>query len=247
MSAFRKKVLLLRNAADFELFASASVRPSHSRPRIGYFGAVSEWFDLDLVAQLARRRPEWDFEILGSTFGSGAERLGASNVRFRGEVPYPELPAALALFDVSIIPFRLGPLTEATNPVKVYEMLSSGKPVVATPIPELVRLAADGLVRVASDAAEFEAQIAAALEEDDPGLRDRRAAYARANSWTARAEELLRAMRALVSPRLGHRRDVRQSASSTARASPPSFRKPTGRTWSSSSSTTGRRTAPGNG
>ncbi len=110
------------------------------------------------------------------------------------------MPAALARFDVSIIPFRLGPLIEATNPVKVYEMLSSGKPVVATHIPELVPLADDGLVRLAPDAAEFETQIAAALAEGDPALRERRAAFARANSWTARARELLRAMRALYPP-----------------------------------------------
>ena len=200
MSVLSEKTLLLRNAADFELFAAGSARPSGERPRIGYFGAVSEWFDLDLVAQVARRRPGWDFEILGSTFGSRAEKLGAPNVHFAGEVPYSELPAALSRFDVSIIPFRPGPLIEATNPVKVYEMLSSGKPVVATPIPELAPLAAEGLVRLASGPEEFEAALAAALGEDDPALRGRRADFARTNSWRARAHDLLRAMRALYPP-----------------------------------------------
>jgi GT2 family glycosyltransferase/glycosyltransferase involved in cell wall biosynthesis len=200
MSSLHERVLLLRNAADFDFFSGASTRPAGQRPRLGYFGAVSEWFDLDLVTRVAQRRPEWDFEIVGSTFGSEAQKVRLPNVRFVGEVSYAKLPGLLSAFDVSMIPFRIGPLIEATNPVKVYEMLASGKPVVATPIPELRALAADGLVRLASGAEEFEAALADALAEDDPAVRARRVEFARTNSWTSRAEELRARMRSLFVP-----------------------------------------------
>ncbi|MGH9442709.1 MAG: glycosyltransferase, partial [Thermoanaerobaculia bacterium] len=200
MSALRPRVQLLRNAADFEFFAGTPARPPGERPRFGYFGAVSEWFDLDLLAAVAGSRPDWDFEIVGSTFGSQAEKLRLPNVRFVGEVPYSALPSRLSGFDVSIIPFRIGPLIEATNPVKVYEMLSSGKPVVATPIPELKPLADQGLVRLAADARELERALVDALAENDLDLRRRRVEFAHANSWRARALELRLAMRELYPP-----------------------------------------------
>ncbi len=197
MSSLGVAARLIRNAADFEFFSRGAARSRGPRPRIGYFGAVSEWFDLDLLAAIAKRRSEWDFEIVGSTFGSKAGELRLPNVAFEGEVPYAELDRRLAGFDACIIPFRLGPLTEATNPVKVYEMLASGKPVVATPIPELVPLADDGLVRLASKDSEFERMLAEAISEDDPALRARRTAYARANDWGSRAEDFRSAARSL--------------------------------------------------
>ena len=84
----------------------------------------------------------------------------------------------MAGWDCFIIPFKRIPLTEATNPVKAYEMLATGKPVVAVNLPELRPMARDGLLSIADDAGGFAAAIDRALGEDDDRCRDRRMAFA---------------------------------------------------------------------
>lgn len=194
----RRDVLLLRNACDFEHFAQTP-RAQNARPTIGYYGAISDWFDSTLVAELAARRPDWDFLLIGSTYGGNIARLATlPNVSLIGEEPYESLPDWLGSFDVAIVPFQRTALTEATNPVKVYEILAAGKAIVSVPIPEVAMLAP--LVRLASTAEEFEREILAALNEGDEAA-DQRRAFAREQTWDRRFEALASATAAAVSQR----------------------------------------------
>jgi len=187
-------VLLLRNACDYEHFAQVAHQAPHKRPVIGYYGAIADWFDSDLVADLAERRPDWDFVLVGSTFSADLSRLsGLPNVSLPGEKPYAEIPDWLEKFDVAILPFKRMPLTEATNPVKAYEILAGGKPLVSVPLPEITRLAP--LVGLASTTPEFEREIAAALKENSAELAEHRRAFARENTWEKRFEALAPAVR----------------------------------------------------
>jgi GT2 family glycosyltransferase len=180
---------LIRNGCEYEYF---SKRPSEiaiaSRgPVIGYYGAIADWFDVDLVLGLARKHPEWRFELIGSTTGCDTSALAAlPNVTFHGEKPYVELTKYLYGFDVCIIPFKASELIKATNPVKLYEYLAAGKPVVCTDISE-ARTAPSDLVHVASSFDTFEAAIIDSLAETDASLAERRKAWAANNSWDARA------------------------------------------------------------
>jgi glycosyltransferase involved in cell wall biosynthesis len=91
------------------------------------------------VVKAARAYPDWDFVLIGSSHGcdiSEAQRL--PNVRFLGEMPYAVLPDYVHGFDVCIIPFLIFDLTIHTNPVKLYEYLAAGKPVVGTAMPEIM-------------------------------------------------------------------------------------------------------------
>lgn len=180
-----RQLAVVRNACEYEHFAQVRPRTRGPRPVVGYYGAIADWFDADLVADLAERRPDWDFILVGSTFTADTSRLSRlPNVLLPGEQPYADLPHWLDRYDVTIVPFRRLPLTEATNPVKAYEMLAAGKPVVAVPIPEMAQLAP--LVRLASTPAEFEEQITRALAESDPDLVEQRRAFARENTWERR-------------------------------------------------------------
>lgn len=194
-AALNPAALMVRNGTEFEHFHAArrNGRLDHlaARPVIGYYGAISTWFDTDLVLHCAKARPQWSFVLIGATCGSDAERLSElPNVHLLGEVPYAKLPGYFAYFDVCTIPFKLVPLIMATNPVKFYEYLSDAKPVVSVNMPEL-RPHAD-LCYLADDAAGFLRQLDAALaERPDPELRRRRLDLARSSSWDARIEELL--------------------------------------------------------
>jgi GT2 family glycosyltransferase len=204
-----QNVLLIRNACDYDHFArvrtaSGSDRAmrdakfeqfipadqkQNSRPVIGYYGAIADWFDSELVADLAERRRDWDFVLVGSTFSADIKRLSKlPNVSLPGEKHYAEIPDWVGKFDVVIIPFKRTPLTESTNPVKAYEILAAGKPIVSVPIPEMRALSR--FVRLASDAKEFEQEISAALAENEPKLVEARRAFAKENTWKKRYEVL---------------------------------------------------------
>jgi GT2 family glycosyltransferase/glycosyltransferase involved in cell wall biosynthesis len=197
---FRESIVV-RNAADVAFFARAArfdrTLPANHRPTIGYFGAIAEWFEVRWIERCAKARPEWDFILIGQTVGANVEPLRAlPNVKLLGEQPYRSLPDHLADFDVTIIPFQINDLITCTNPVKMYEYMAAGKPVVASPMPEVIN--ATPLVYIAHDDAEFERQIAKALIEDTPALRRQRYDWAKDHTWSNRARDFMAAVTSVV-------------------------------------------------
>lgn len=185
---------LIRNGCEYGRFSQAVCEKSSvGRPIIGYVGAVSEWFDGQLLFEIAQTRPDWQFDIYGATVGADiSPARSLPNVNFLGEIPYESVPSAVACFDVCIIPFRIVPLTLATNPVKVYEYLASGRPVVSTALPELAGME-DVDVFCAVSAADFIAKIELALSCSDQADRiSVRQEFARANDWSNRVDEWIR-------------------------------------------------------
>lgn len=200
-------VLLIRNAGEYRHFSSVDnslidkTDSLKSNKIIGYYGAISEWFDIDLIYFLAKRHPEWSFVLIGDTFGCDTTKVsGLQNVSFLGEKPYDELPKYLNVFDVAIIPFIKNNLTLATNPVKVYEYLAAGKAVVSTDLPEL-RLMSEYLY-LASSHEEFEIAILNALNNDDVELVERRKRYASENTWENRYSVLTREITSRFFPKV---------------------------------------------
>jgi GT2 family glycosyltransferase/glycosyltransferase involved in cell wall biosynthesis len=193
--------LLLPNAADFDHFSvfvgEAPVWLEQlQKPVIGYYGAIADWFDTALVGRIARLRPQWSVVLVGSTYSADLRPLtGLPNVHLPGEQPYEILPAYLHAFDACIIPFKKSPLTEATNPVKFYEYLCAGKPVVSVMLPELRPHEPQGLVYLADEAEDFVSQIERALAEDSPGRVRLRTQFAERNTWETRYARLHRAVR----------------------------------------------------
>jgi GT2 family glycosyltransferase/glycosyltransferase involved in cell wall biosynthesis len=179
------------NAGDFDHFANPSPDapaglPEIEGPVIGYFGAISAWFDFDLLRDAAGKHPEWTFLLIGSTFGAPehADLEALPHVHFLGEKPYSELPAWLARFDVATIPFQSTPLIEATDPVKAYEYMAAGKPVVTSDLPEL--RPHGNLFQQASDPATFTRKLEEALGDSDAAVVAARRRFAQENSWQSR-------------------------------------------------------------
>lgn len=199
----KRAPLLVRNAADFEHFSGAEPNQELaplSKPIVGYFGAIADWFDFDLIRKAARERPNYSFVLIG---GYGVEQdleaeqapllRGIPNLFLYGHKDYASLPSYLAHFDVAIIPFVMNPLTRATDPVKMYEYFSQGRPVVATQMPELAHCA--DLVYLADDAGDFCRKLDLALAEQNPELAQRRISFASRHTWTDRYETMDKAIR----------------------------------------------------
>jgi GT2 family glycosyltransferase len=139
---------------------------------------------------------EWQFELIGSTFSGDVRALeNLPNIRLLGEKPYAELPSLIKDWDCCLIPFKRLPLTEATNPVKVYEMLAAGKPVVAVDLPELRPLAAEGLITIPTSPQDFAQAIQEAMNGQDPVLKQRRRDFASRNQWRDRQHQFACAIR----------------------------------------------------
>lgn len=189
MEGWNTSCRLLPNACDYELFAPVALPPAEGPLTVGYVGAVDEWFDAELLGRLAALSPDWRFEIVGGREGLSAAGSPRANVVFHGERPHAEMPAFRSRFHVEIIPFRLSPLTHATDPVKLYEAAAAGRTVVATAMDSLRPFARRGVVRLASTAEQFVREISAAAAQG-PAAAARLRAFARENTWDVRAAAL---------------------------------------------------------
>jgi glycosyltransferase involved in cell wall biosynthesis len=180
------------NGVDTEHF-SAPARPASElygvpRPIVGFIGGLSEWVDVDLLASLARRHPGWSFVLVGPVGIDTSPVAACRNVRLLGPRPYAQLPAYLAAMDVALIPFKHTAVTYHADPIKAYEYLAAGVPMVATDMPALRRLA--HVVRLADSPDSFSAQIEHALIEGRATRKRERQAEAARHTWSNRFDEL---------------------------------------------------------
>ena len=188
------RTLLIHNACEFQHF---SVLPPNSmirvkKPIIGYIGAIRDWLDTELIELIATRKKDCNIVLIGNVGdgnNAGIERLRKlSNVHFLGEKIYHDLPKFIYHFDVCLIPFRKTPLIDATNPVKFYEYLASGKPVVSTTMNDLLPYAK--LCYLAEDHQDFLKKVEIALNEKDQQLVKDRIDFAKQNTWKNRMDVL---------------------------------------------------------
>lgn len=194
-SANHPRVAYLPHAVDFEHFAKAydPATPvpgdlkTLPRPIIGFTGLIRDLIDVEIIDTIARRRPDWSVVLVGRRNFDAAPLPERRNIHYLGERAYEQIPGYLRGIDVCLMPYRQVETSTYMNPVKLREYLAAGKPIVSTPLPEVVQF--DGLVEIAADGDEFVAKIARCLSED-PSLPQRRMASVRHQTWTSRAAEL---------------------------------------------------------
>lgn len=138
-------------------------------PRIGYFGVLDERMDFDLVEAVARRKPEWNFIMIGPIVKIDPHSLPKlPNIYYLGMKQYAELPSYISGWDVAMMPFAHNESTRYISPTKTPEYLAAGKPVVSTPIIDVLRqYGRHGLVNIAGTSEEFVRVAAMALENTD--------------------------------------------------------------------------------
>jgi UDP-galactopyranose mutase len=155
------------------------------RPRLGFYGVIDERFDTDLLDKVAAMRPDWSFVMVGPVVKISEEELPKRpNIHYLGSKTYAQLPAYLSGWDVALMPFAMNESTQFISPTKTPEYLAGGKPVVSTPIKDVVRHYGqlEG-VKIASTADEFVAACEEALD----------LSHQREGSWLAEADLMLSA------------------------------------------------------
>ena len=110
------------------------------RPRLGFYGVIDERFDTELLAKAAEMRPDWSFVMVGPVVKIGEEDLPKRpNIHYLGPKTYDQLPSYLSGWDVALMPFAMNESTQFISPTKTPEYLAGGKPVVSTPVKDVVR------------------------------------------------------------------------------------------------------------
>ena len=109
-------------------------------PRLGFYGVIDERFDIDLLREIADMRPDWSFVMVGPVVMIGEDELPrAANIHYVGGKTYDQLPTYLSGWDVALMPFAMNESTQFISPTKTPEYLAGGKPVVSTPVRDVVR------------------------------------------------------------------------------------------------------------
>lgn len=158
------------------------------RPIVGFFGLISEWVDLKLIAALAGKFPDVSFVLIGASEINLGALADCPNVHCLGLVPYANLPRYARYFDIAWIPFVANTLTKAVNPLKLLEYYALGLPVLATRLPELEGIG--GPIRLASTEAEFCESLHDLLDTDLQAESDRAVEVAKHNTWEQRVQDL---------------------------------------------------------
>ena len=193
-----QNVIHVSNGVNIDFFNKAleSFVPAdyvkNDKKTVGYVGGVPDWVDLELVYGAACRLPNVDFVLVGADKPTATKiKAQPNNVYFLGLKEYYKIPSYIALFDVAMIPFKISAITNAVDPVKLYEYFALGKPVVATSINELQKLNDGLLLRVANTEEEFAAAISFFLAEDNIEWQRSRVRIAQKNSWSSKAEQII--------------------------------------------------------
>jgi glycosyltransferase involved in cell wall biosynthesis len=181
---------LVPNAVDLDDFPPPQRR--FGEPvTVGYVGALGPWFDAPSVAALATARPQWRVRLAGRVEAPAVRALGRHrNVELLGEIPYPQVPGFLAGLQALLIPFLDLPLTRAVDPVKLYEGLATGVPVVSCPLPAVEHWREPYVYRY--EAGGLLPALERALAEDRPQHAAERRRAVEGQTWRARAAAVLR-------------------------------------------------------
>lgn len=181
---------LVPNGCDYDHFSNRIYGPpvdiaNLPRPIIGYIGVVATWVDLNLIVKVADQYPDYSIVVVGPLYNV-TDVPQRPNIHWLGFRDYEVLPAYAQNFDVGIIPFRVSSMIEAVNPIKMWEYMATGMPIVTTPMPEVRKF--DDVVLVSDTDEEFVLNISRAIYGDTEDNRNKRIVLARENSWRVRAQ-----------------------------------------------------------
>lgn len=195
-SAINAHTTFSPHGVDLDLFGKAqradtavpNAAIALGKPVIGYFGLIAPWTNIELIAYLAKNRPQWKFLLIGHASTDVSTLSALPNITLIGPQPYESLPNWAKAFDVAIIPYRMNQQVANANPLKLREYLATGKPIVSVPTPEVSRFG--DLIHVASEPNDYMKAIEAALTDNSTTNANTRMAAVSTMSWDNRVDEV---------------------------------------------------------
>lgn len=194
---FAKNCLLVPHGVDWNHFSRALSIDCHlpddmldvKKPVLGFFGLIHDWIDLELIAFLAKKRPEWSLVLIGKSSVDMNVLAQYQNVHLLGQKHYEVLPEYCRAMDVALIPFKLNELTIHVNPIKLREYLASGLPVVSTNLPEVAKYSQ--LVEIGKNYDEFLEKVEKCLQENTDVYRHTRSDAMKKETWRAKVDTIM--------------------------------------------------------
>lgn len=184
ISSKAKSVTVINNGVDFDFFHNRIDVQKTKQNTIGYVGAIEEWIDEEIIEKLLQSFSNYKIVLAGKVNNNKISRMSSryKNLILLGEVKKEYIPSLINSFAVCIIPFKVNNLIRATDPIKFYEYLSIGKPVVTTDIPELKKFA--DICYPCRGADEFARGVRVALNErNNQHLLTKRFKVAKSRDW----------------------------------------------------------------
>lgn len=185
---------LFENAVDSIFITEPSDLPhrvTKGRPRLGYVGFVTQRTDLKLLEYIAQQRPNYDLIIAGpmSAEQNIDNLVRLPNVSYIGAIPYNEVPGFIQALDVCLLAHKDTQYSRAMSPLKLYQYLGAGRPIVSTRVAGVERF--DGLVSIAETYSDFVACIDKNIQDDDESLQQKRIQVAKHDNWGKRTRDIL--------------------------------------------------------
>ncbi len=195
MFASNRNICLIPNGIDAAFFRDdppcPDVLSDLDRPIVGYVGVLQDRFDVELMKLVIPALERCNFVFVGPVIERSlfADLRALHNVRFLGRKEYKAIPRYIRHFDVCIVPHKVNEFTDSMDPLKLYEYLACGKPVVSTPVSGTESFGEE--IYLASDPRAFSESIERAMDEESEERRARRRKKARERSWTTAIDKLL--------------------------------------------------------
>lgn len=206
MKKFYKKidrpdhVYWMPNGVDVNHFNDPSIITSKTElddlqgPIIGYVGTVEGRFDLDLFTAVVKLNPDKNFIVCGPIWDDIKKEWHEKTKPFKniistGRIKYDKLPAYINKFDVAIMPHKQNAFVESMNPMKLYEYLAAGKPIVSTPVSGTKEFESE--INTANNAIEFSQHINQLLQQETIEKMTRRKNLAKQHSWQIRVDQMM--------------------------------------------------------
>jgi hypothetical protein len=191
-----KNTISIPNGANVEHFSStqnsgtviSNEMSIFKKPIIGYVGSIFQWLNTSWISFAAEKCPEYDFVFIGPLQIDITKFKKYKNIHFLGPKPYSVLPSYIKAFKVAVIPFTIDGVTLKASPIKFYEYLSSGIPIVSTELPDLLPFKDD--VYLVKEKEEYVGCIESAINNDSKARINRRMKIAKEYSWESRFKTL---------------------------------------------------------
>ena len=188
LERYRKQIIVIKNGIDLKLFQNISFQKSNQKEkthvyRFGFIGAITYWVDVNFIKKIAEKLPQVQFYFIGPLTYSLRDIENGKNIFYLGVRPHKDIPALIKNFDICLLPFKINDVSKYSNPIKIYEYLALGKPVLARYWPELKNEFGDLIYYYDNDSEFIEISRKLMHQNEPEDLIKRRILFANRNSW----------------------------------------------------------------